>query len=106
MDLAHRAAAKEVYPAAAFDRLVGDGSGRTLDRSILDAVRQESQSLRPRISKDDDHKLGEYFEGIRDIEKRIERRRRRSGSKAGAPRSRSPTCRARSTSCRRTCRPT
>ena len=36
-------------------------------------MRQESQSLRPRISKDDDHKLGEYFEGIRDIEKRIER---------------------------------
>ena len=31
-------------------------------------------------------------------------RRRRSGSKAGAPRSPSPTCRARSTSCRRTCR--
>ena len=68
-----RAAAKEMYPARTFDRLVDDGSGRTLDRSILDAVRQESQSLRPRISKDDDHKLGEYFEGIRDIEKRIER---------------------------------
>ncbi len=68
-----RPAAKEVYPARAFDALVGDGSGRALDRSILDAVRQESQSLRPRISKDDDHKLSEYFEGIRDIEKRIER---------------------------------
>ena len=60
-------------PSRAFDRLVGDGSGRALDRSILDAVRQESQSLRPRISKDDNHKLSEYFEGIRDIEKRIER---------------------------------
>ena len=68
-----RAAAKEIYPARTFDRLVDDGSGRTLDRSILDAVRDESQSLRPRISKDDDHKLSEYFEGIRDIEKRIER---------------------------------
>ncbi len=68
-----RAAAKEIYPARVFDRLVGDGSGRTLDSSILDAVLQESRSLRPRISKDDDHKLGEYFEGIRDIEKRIAR---------------------------------
>jgi hypothetical protein len=66
-------ATKEIYPARAFDRLVGDGSGRALDRSILDAVRQESQSLRPRISRDDNHKLSEYFEGIRDIEKRIER---------------------------------
>ncbi len=66
-------ATKEIYPARAFDRLVGDGSARTLDRSILDAVRQESHSLRPRISRDDSHKLNEYFEGIRDIEQRIAR---------------------------------
>jgi hypothetical protein len=68
-----RAAAKELYPARTFDRLVGDGTGRALDRSILDAVRQEAQGLQPRISAGDNHKLGEYFEGIRDIEKRIER---------------------------------
>jgi hypothetical protein len=66
-------ATKEIYPSRAFDRLVGDGSGRTLDRSILDAVRQDSQSLRPRISTGDNVKLNEYFESIRDIEKRIER---------------------------------
>jgi hypothetical protein len=36
-------------------------------------VQEESKSLRPRISQDDGHKLSEYFEGIRDIEKRIER---------------------------------
>jgi hypothetical protein len=68
-----RPATKEIYPSRVFDRLVGDGSGRALDRSILDAVRQDSASLRPRISRDDHHKLNEYFEGIRDIEKRIER---------------------------------
>jgi hypothetical protein len=66
-------ATKEIYPSRAFDRLVGDGTGRALDRSILDAVQDESQSLKPRISRDDQHKLNEYFEGIRDIEKRIER---------------------------------
>jgi hypothetical protein len=66
-------ATKEIYPSRVFDRLVGDGSGRALDRSILDAVRQDSQSLRPRISKGDNVKLTEYFESIRDIEKRIER---------------------------------
>jgi hypothetical protein len=66
-------ATKEIYPSRAFDRLVGDGSGRALDRSILDAVRQDSQSLRPRISRGDNVKLTEYFESIRDIEKRIER---------------------------------
>jgi hypothetical protein len=68
-----RPATKEIYPARTFDRLVGDGTGRALDRSILDAVRAEAASLGPRISRDDHHKLGEYFEGIRDIEKRIER---------------------------------
>jgi hypothetical protein len=66
-------ATKEIYPSRAFDRLVGDGSGRALDRSILDAVQAESSGLKPRVSRDDHHKLNEYFEGIRDIEKRIER---------------------------------
>jgi uncharacterized protein DUF1552 len=66
-------ATKEIYPSRTFDRLVGDGTARRLDRSILDAVRQDSQSLRPRISKGDNVKLSEYFESIRDIEKRIER---------------------------------
>jgi hypothetical protein len=66
-------ATKEIYPSRTFDRLVGDGTARRLDRSILDAVRQESQGLRPRISTDDNLKLTEYFESIRDIEKRIER---------------------------------
>ncbi len=66
-------ATKEIYPSRAFDRLVGDGTGRRLDRSILDEVRQDSGSLRPKISKADNLKLSEYFESIRDIEQRIER---------------------------------
>ena len=68
-----RPAAKELYPARVFDRLVGDGKGRALDRSILDAIRQDSQSLRPKISKADNVKLAEYLESIRSIEQRIER---------------------------------
>jgi uncharacterized protein DUF1552 len=65
-------ATKEIYPARTFDLLVGDGSGRKLDRSILDAVLQETHSLQPRISKGDQHKLNEYLESIRSIETRIE----------------------------------
>ena len=38
-----RPATKELYPSRVFDRLVGDGKGRALDRSILDEVRQDSQ---------------------------------------------------------------
>ena len=65
-------ATKEIYPSRTFDRLIGDGTGRKLDRSILDAVRGDSQSLKPKISRGDSVKLEEYFESIRDIEKRIE----------------------------------
>lgn len=64
-------ATKEIYPSRAFDRLVGDGTGRRLDRSILDEVRQDSQGLKRQVSRDDNAKLEEYFESIRDIEKRI-----------------------------------
>jgi hypothetical protein len=66
-------ATKEIYPSRVFDRLVGDGTSRTVDRSILDEVRRDSQSLRPKISRGDNLKLTEYFESIRDIEKRIEK---------------------------------
>jgi hypothetical protein len=66
-------ATKEIYPARAFDRLVGDGSGRPLDRSILDEVLSDANSLKTRISSSDRGKLGEYLDSIRDIEQRIER---------------------------------
>ena len=66
-------ATKEIYPSRVFDQLVGDGKGRALDRSILDAVLQETQSLEPKISRGDRTKLDEYLESVRDIEKRIDR---------------------------------
>ena len=66
-------ATKEIYPARTFDQLVGDGSGRALDKTILDSVLEDSHSLQPKISRNDKVKLDEYLESIRDIEKRIER---------------------------------
>lgn len=66
-------ATKEIYPARAFDRLVGDGKGRELDLSVLDAVMAEAHDLQPKISRGDRRKLDEYMESIRDIETRIER---------------------------------
>jgi hypothetical protein len=65
-------ATKEIYPARTFDQLVGDGKGRKLDRSILDAVLDEAHSLQPKVSSGDRKKLDEYLESIRDIEKRID----------------------------------
>ncbi|MBM3754885.1 MAG: DUF1552 domain-containing protein [Acidobacteria bacterium] len=66
-------ATKEIYPARAFDQLVDDGSGRRMDKSILDAVLADSQALQPSISRADRVKLDEYLESVRDVEKRIER---------------------------------
>ncbi len=66
-------ATKEIYPSRTFDQLVGDGTGRKLDRSILDAVLSETHSLQPKISRNDRQKLDEYLESVRDIEKRIDR---------------------------------
>jgi hypothetical protein len=66
-------ATKEIYPSRTFDLLVGDGKGRQIDRSILDAVLQETHTLQPKISRGDRHKLDEYLESIRSIETRIDR---------------------------------
>ena len=69
---ANKPATKEIYPSRVFDRLVGDGSGRKLDRSILDAVLDDTHDLQPKVSRGDRNKLDEYLESIRDIETRIE----------------------------------
>ncbi|HYO80444.1 MAG TPA: DUF1552 domain-containing protein, partial [Bryobacteraceae bacterium] len=69
----NKPATKEIYPARVFDSLVDDGSGRKLDRSILDAVLSDVHSLKPRMGSSDKPKLDEYLESIRSIETRIER---------------------------------
>ena len=69
---ATKPATKEIYPARAFDRLVGDGTSREVDRSILDAVLEEARDLEHRISKSDQRKLDEYLDSIREIENRID----------------------------------
>jgi hypothetical protein len=70
---ATKPATKEIYPARAFDLLVGDGKGRELDRSILDQVLADAKSLKTQIGASDRQKFDEYLESIRDIEKRIDR---------------------------------
>lgn len=66
-------ATKEIYPARAFDQIVGGNGQRKLDRSILDQVLADAKSLRGQISRGDRVKLDEYLESIRSIEKRIDR---------------------------------
>ena len=70
---ATKPATKEIYPARAFDMLVGDRRGRQLDRSILDQVLEDAGQLKRQISASDRGKLDEYLESIRSIEQRIDR---------------------------------
>ena len=61
----------EVYPALAFDRLFKNKT-ETGDRSVLDAVLGDAKDLRRNISRQDQQKLDEYLNSVREVEQRIE----------------------------------
>jgi hypothetical protein len=61
----------EIYPALAFDRLFKDDVQRG-DKSVLDAVLADATDLRRQISANDQRKLDEYLDSVRDVELRIE----------------------------------
>ena len=61
----------ELYPALAFDRLFKDDAGPG-DKSVLDAVLADALDLRRGISANDQRKLDEYLDSVREVEKRIE----------------------------------
>ena len=59
-------------PALAFDRLFRDEVGRA-DRSVLDAVIEDTRGLRNSVSRSDQRRLDEYLSSVREVEQRIER---------------------------------
>src|SRR5436190_8336372 len=61
----------EIYPALAFDRLFKDSVSKG-DKSVLDAVLSDAKDLRRLISANDQLKLDEYLDSVRDVEQRIE----------------------------------
>lgn len=67
----------EVYPALAFDRLFRDEVGKA-DKSVLDAVREDANGYRDKVSASDKRRLDEYLSSVREVEQRIE-----SAGKAG-----------------------
>ncbi len=64
--------APEVYPRAVFDRLF-DTSGLLRDKSVLDVVLGQSKDMRRHLGAQDQQKLDEYMQSIRELEQRIER---------------------------------
>src|SRR2546426_5162826 len=61
----------EIYPALAFDRLFKDAVSKG-DKSVLDAVLTDATDLRRHISANDQRKLDEYLDSVREVEQRIE----------------------------------
>lgn len=61
----------EIYPALAFDRLFKDEVNRG-DKSVLDAVLADAKDFRRHISSNDQRKLDEYLDSVRDVEQRID----------------------------------
>jgi hypothetical protein len=79
----------EVNPRAVFERLFGDGESTNPaerakrlqeDRSILDFVRGDVSRLGAGLGARDKSKLAEYLDGIRDIERRIQKAEQQSAS--------------------------
>lgn len=79
----------EVSPRAVFERLFGDGDSTDSasrlkrlheDASILDYIRESVGRLQPSLGARDKSKLGEYLDGIRDIERRIQKAEQQSAS--------------------------
>jgi hypothetical protein len=72
----------EISPRTAFDRLFGRSFGPQAQEaarwqsSILDLVNEQAKSLRRRGSALDQHKIDEYLESVRSVERRIQRETR------------------------------
>jgi hypothetical protein len=60
----------EVYPSLAFDSLFENRGGRRT-RSILDAVKQDAETLSRKVAATDRRKLDEYLTSVREVEQRI-----------------------------------
>jgi len=67
--------AKEINPRLAFDRLFrtggGEAGGAPDDSSVLDLVKEDTAKLRKSVGVGDRHKLDEYLDSIRSVERRI-----------------------------------
>lgn len=60
---------RETDPRAVFQRLFG--ASPETDASLLDALRAQANDLRKGLGREDQHKLDEYLEAIRGVERRI-----------------------------------
>jgi hypothetical protein len=71
----------ESRPRALFERLFVDNADNARaaqqrieeDRSILDTLREQSNSLSRQLGREDQHRLAEYLNSVREVEQRVDR---------------------------------
>ena len=63
---------RDTEPRVVFDRMFRAGQGAAAQKSVLDGVIEDANSMRRRGSIADQRKIDEYLEAIRAIERRIE----------------------------------
>ena len=78
--------APEANPRAVFEKIFGAGTPaqrqqnllerQARRRSILDLVNEDTQALNRRLGGNDRHKMGEFLESVRSVEKQIEQAER------------------------------
>jgi hypothetical protein len=61
----------EEYPSLAFDSLF-DNRGNQRNKSILDRVKEDADSLNRKVSSADKAKIDEYLTSVREVEKRLD----------------------------------
>ena len=76
---------KEINPKLAFDRLFRSTAAARVnalgdDQSVLDLVAEDARALQKRLGRADRQKLGEYFDSVRAVERRIEFDRKRKSA--------------------------
>lgn len=74
--------AKEINPRLAYERLFGvmrrgnnaaaDKKALSDNQALLDLVLEDAHSLRNKLGRDDQYKLDEYLDSVRDVERRLE----------------------------------
>jgi len=81
----------EVNPRVAFERMFGDGSspeerriGRLQSASVLDSVTHEIPHLKRNLAPGDQARLDDYFDNVREIERRIRNATNNSAAEVSA----------------------
>jgi hypothetical protein len=78
----------QTNPRVVFDRIFGDASSAEQrraqlqqDRSILDSITDAASRLQRTLGSSDRSRVGEYLDGIREIERRIQKVEQQAGSR-------------------------